>query len=172
MNESDLQNQELSEDEAVSGDRLVPVGEAIRYRKRAQGAEKEVSELSANLKDANSKSEQLTIELENMKLENNLVSKLASVGAKDFEAVFLLAKKRLETSDAKDVDSVVEQLMKDKEHLFVSKHEPISAVGRTSGVRQRGDSSRRGLGNIAQKAAASGNRVDVQEYMRARRAFL
>ena len=76
MNESDLQSQELSEDEAVGGDRLVPVGEAIRYRKRAQGAEKEVSELSTNLKDANSKSEQLAIELENMKLENRDASLL------------------------------------------------------------------------------------------------
>ena len=172
MNESDLQNQELSGDEAASGDRLVPVGEAIRYRKRAQSAEKEVSELSNNLEDANSRNEQLTSKLEDMQFENSLVSKLASVGAKDFEAVFLLAKKRMETSDEKDVDSIVGQLMKDKRHLFVSEHEFVSAAGKTSGVRQRGDGSRRGLENIARKASASGNRVDVQEYMRARRSFL
>lgn len=172
MNESDLQNQELSGDEAVSGDRLVPVGEAIRYRKRAQSAEKEVSELSNNLNDVNSKNEQLMVKLEDMKLEKNLISKLVSVGARDFESVFLLAKKRMETSDEKDVDSVVEQLMKDKEHLFVSSHEPVSTASRTSGVKQRSDGSRRGLENVARKASASGNRVDVQEYMRARRSFL
>ena len=44
MSEKELEHQEVSEDTGGE-DRLVPVGEAIKYRKRAQAAEKELSEL-------------------------------------------------------------------------------------------------------------------------------
>ena len=171
MNENGLRSQELSEDEAVNGDRLVPVGEAIRYRKRAQNAESKVSELSEELEKANSNGQQLASQLESIRLENSLVSKLVAAGTNDLEAVLLLSKKRLGASEDNDVDQVVEQLKKDKEHLFVLR-ESVSVASRTSGVKQRVDGSKRGLEKVAQKASLSGSRVDVQEYMRARRQFV
>ena len=59
MSEQDLEKQdiaELPEDKPVVEEKLVPVSEAIRYRKRAQAAEKELSELKES---HNEQSEQL-----------------------------------------------------------------------------------------------------------------
>jgi len=41
----DLESQVSSDGEGVNSDKLVPVSEAIRYRKRAQIAEKKAAEL-------------------------------------------------------------------------------------------------------------------------------
>ena len=41
MSEIDFESQVSSEDEGASSEKLVPVGEAIRYRKRAQRRKKQ-----------------------------------------------------------------------------------------------------------------------------------
>ena len=45
MSEVDFESQVSSGDEAAGAERLVPVGEAIRYRKRAQNSESRVAQL-------------------------------------------------------------------------------------------------------------------------------
>ena len=49
MSEVDFESQVSSGDEGAGGERLVPVGEAIRYRKRAQSAEQEAVTLQQQL---------------------------------------------------------------------------------------------------------------------------
>ena len=170
MNKDDLENQELSE-QTVSDERLVPVGEAIRYRKRAQSAESQMSELSEELNKANLTAQSLSKELENVRLENSLISKLINAGATDLEAAILLAKKRLDACESKDINVVIEQLINEKEHLFVPRQASVAALP-SSGAKQRNENSRKSLEKIAQRASSSGSRVDVQEYMRARRQYI
>ena len=171
MNENDFENQELSENDQGESQRLVPVGEAIRYRKRAQSAESQIEELSRELEKTNLQNNQLLEELNDFKQENMLVSKLVAAGTNDIETAVLIAKKRLESQENKDIDTVVSLLVEEKGHLFGADGS-IAVAPKTLGVRHRVDSSRRGLENVARKASASGNRLDVHEYMRARRQYI
>lgn len=171
MSEKDLESQVLSEDKETDGERLVPVAEAIRYRKRAQSAEKQLELLEKELGQSKDTNELLSRELDEAKLEQALVTKLSLAGAMDLEAAVLMAKTRLGGSDQVDVDSVVEQLRKDKHYLF-SDLSAGEVASKTSGVKDRSSGGRRMLEGVAKKAAASGSRNDVQEYMRMRRQFV
>lgn len=169
MSEKDLESQVLSEDK--ESDRLVPVSEAIRYRKRAQVAEKQLELVEKELGQSKEKNEVLTRQIDEARVEQTLVAKLSAAGAKDLEAAMLMAKTRLNGSDEGDVDSVVEQLRKDKGYLF-GDLEAREVASKTSGAKDRLPGGRRVLEGAAKRAAASGNRNDVQEYMRIRRQFV
>ena len=171
MSEIDLESQDLSEDESGSEEKLVPVGEAIRYRKRAQNAEKEVSVLSEQLKKIEKKNEQLAGELDEIRLDQKLVQRLSSAGVSDLETVLLVAKARVKSNDEADVDLVIEQLKKEKGHLFESTNETFAST-RTAGVKERKPGGQRVLEKAAKRAAESGNRADVQEYLKVRRQFV
>lgn len=171
MSEIDLESQDLSEDESGSEEKLVPVGEAIRYRKRAQNAEKEVSVLSEQLKKIEKKNEQLAGELDEIRVDQKLVQRLSSAGVSDLETVLLVAKARVKSSDEADVDLVIEQLKKEKGYLFDGAKE-TSVSTRTAGVKERKPSGQRVLEKAAKRAAESGNRADVQEYLKVRRQFV
>lgn len=171
MNQVDLENQVSSEDEGLGTEKLVPVSEAIRYRKRAQTAEKQVSELNEQLHKSREQNEQLSGQFEAVKFEQELTGKLTAAGVNDLEAAILLAKARVDTSEDGDIDSVVEQLKKEKGYLFSDIKEPVAA-SRTSGVREKTTTRHTLLAKAAEKAAATGNRTDVQEYLKARRQYL
>jgi len=172
MSEIDLESQVASADEGLSSEKLVHVSEAIRYRKRAQSAEKRVSELEQQLQVGNRKTEQLAEQLSEIKLDGDLVAKLTAAGVNDMEAAILMAKARMDSSGEEvGTDSVIEQLRKDKEHLFEERTTGAVAV-KTAGVRDKKPGGQRVLERTAQKAAASGSRADVQEYLRVRRQFV
>ena len=170
MSESDFENQVSSEDEAVGSEKLVPVGEAIRYRKRAQNAEQEAAELRRQLTTSQAENESLAGRVTEIKTEQELVSLLTAAGAADLEAAVLMAKARMAGSDG-DAKDVVEQLRKEKDYLFAQQQES-AAVSMTSGVKGRRSSGKKVLERAAQKASATGSRAAVQEYMRLRRKFI
>lgn len=98
-------------------ERLVPVGEAIRYRKRAQAAEQELSEL-----------------------------------------------KELHDTQAKELEQLKEQ---------VEAEAAVNAASMTQGVKEtRTGGARNRLEAAATRAAESGKRADVQEYLRLRRNYV
>ena len=101
MSEVDLDSRVLSEDTDSGDEKLVPVGEAIRYRKRAQGAEKEASDLAEEAKQLRELNEELTGELEAMCTDHELMRALSSAGAVDLEAAVLIAKSRMESGEEK-----------------------------------------------------------------------
>ena len=171
MSEIDLESQDLSEDQSGSQEKLVPVGEAIRYRKRAQSAEKEVSVLSQQLKEIEKNNERLACELDEIRIEQKLVQKLSSAGVSDIETALLVAKARVKSGEQADVDLVIEQLKKEKGYLFDSAKE-TSVSTPTAGVKERKPGGQRVLEKAAKKAAQSGNRADVQEYLKVRRGFV
>ena len=169
MKEQDFESQELSEDKDVNAEKLVPVGEAIRYRKRAQSAEQELETLGRELKTSKEQGEQLTEKLQQLESENAMTMELVSAGAIDLEAAMMMTKTRIKDGD--DVKDVVEQLRADKGYLFVERAEQ-AVLPRTSGVKHKRGGAVAGLEAAAKRAASSGSRADVQEYLKVRRQFV
>ena len=165
----------LSEDTASLGDddnsRFVPVSESIRYRKRAQSAEKKAESLAEQLAEARSQAAKLSEHLSDLQIEHELMHKLAAAGAVDLEAAVLMAKSRVAGRDNADLNGVVEQLKKEKQYLFGGASVP-AAARKTAGAKERLQNSRTILETAAKKAATSGNRTDLHEYLKLRRNFL
>jgi len=162
----------LSEDKAeqeqdVNEGRLIPIGESIRYRKRAQSAERRAEELAGELEQVRAEAEKLADELKTAQAERELTQRLAAAGVRDLETAMLVARTRMAEAGKADLDGVVEQLKKEKQYLFGEKA-AIEVASRTSPAREQ----RGGAGTVeraAKRAAKSGSRADLQEYMKKRR---
>jgi hypothetical protein len=175
MSQIDTEEIVLLEAEEPAGDsdnsKLVPVAESIRYRKRAQSAEKKAEVLSEQLAQAKSQATKLSEQLDEFQTEQKLMRKLAAAGTVDMESAVLVAKARLNGGDNVDLDGVVEQLKKEKQYLFAGAGSTLK-ITKTAGARQRLTSGQAALERAAKKAATTGNRTDLQEYLRLRRNFL
>ena len=87
----------------------------------------------------------------------------------------LLAKDRMKNSDDVNFDDVIEQLKQEKRYLFSETKNSEKAgvtAARTAGARSGIQSSQTVLEHAAKKAATTGNRVDLHEYLRLRRNFV
>jgi len=175
MSQIDDEERILSETEAGHSDgeslKLVPVAESIRYRRRAQSAEKKAEALAEQLTEAKSKAEKFYQKLSESQLELRLTKKLVAAKAVDMETTVLLAKAKIEGSDDADLDGVVEQLKREKQYLFGEAGDAATAK-KTAGAKDRMTSRQGILERAAMKAATTGNRADLQEYLKLRRSFL
>lgn len=173
MDQVELQEQGVSQitAEQQESSKLVPVAESIRYRKRAQMAEKQVEILAGQLEEEKSNSRRITDELSNVKVERELIQKLAAAGSIDLETAVLIAKAKICDSDKADLDVVIEELKKEKHHLF-SSGESAAAAGKTAPAKERVAGNQTTLERAARRAAESGSRTDLQEYLKLRRKFV
>lgn len=170
MNQNDAEHHDMSEDNTAGEEKMTPVSEAIRYRKRAQQAEKQLAELTEELSQQRQRAETLDQQLSTVRRQQLLREALAAAGATDMEAAMLLGQSRLEGDEGADIAGVVEQLCAEKAYLFAAPGDRPGS-GKTAGVRHRAD-SRISLDGAATRAAKSGNRADMQEYLRLRRAYV
>ena len=165
----------LSETEVGAGDgdnlKLVPVAESIRYRKRAQSAEKKVEALVEDLAEAKTQAAKMSEQLKGIQAEQKIMRKLAAAGAVDLEAAVLIARARIEDEPEADLDGVVEQLKKEKQYLFTNAGGAATAK-KTAGAKERVANSQTILDTAARRAATTGNRADLQKYLRLRRNFI
>lgn len=165
----------LSEDITPASDndnaRLVPVAESIRYRKRAQSAEKKIESLTEQLAQANSQTAELSEQLSDIQTEQKLMRQLAAAGAVDMETAVLIARARMQDQDDADVTGVIEQLKKEKQYLFAGSSAGVTPT-KTAGARDRVTNSQTLLERAAKKAATTGNRTDLHEYLKLRRNFI
>ena len=159
------------EQEKVEG-KFVSVQEAIRYRKRAQGAEKQAEGLEAELSQARGRIEKLNEELGRVMLEQKLIQKLSAAGAVDLEAASLLIKSRIDGEGDEGIDKAIENLKREKQYLFSKTSASVTAVKTTAGVKEKVSSAQTVLERAAKKASQSGDRKDLQEYLRVRRDYL
>jgi len=176
MSPIETRDNDLSETTAGHSDinnstKLVPVVESIRYRKRAQSAEKEAETLAEQLAQAKEEVSQMVERLKGIEDEQKLMRKLAAAGAVDLEAAVLIAKARAEAQNDADLDSVIEQLKKEKQYLFACGGSHVVAK-KTAGAKDRMQNSQSILEKAAKKAATTGNRTDLQEYLKLRRNFV
>jgi len=176
-------HENLSEDIAEPSDsdnlKLVPVAESIRYRKRAQSAEKKVEVLAEQLSQAESQSAKLSEQLNEIRLEHKLMSKLATAGTVDLETAVLIAKAKMGGDNSRkgwpspdaDLDGVIEQLKKEKQYLFTGSSGTVTTK-KTAAAKGRLQNSQTILERAAKKAATTGNRTDLHEYLKLRRNFM
>ena len=152
--------------------KLVPVTESIRYRKRAQSAEKKIEALAEQLREAKSEAKKMAEQLSSIEVEQKLTRKLAAAGTVDLETAVLIAKARIEGQDDADLDGVVKQLKREKQHLCAGNSDGAVTAKKTAGVKDRMQNSQTILERAARKAATTGNRTDLQEYLKLRRNFI
>jgi uncharacterized protein YhaN len=151
--------------------KLVPVAESIRYRKRAQSAEKKIEVLTEQLTEANAQTAQMFEQLSSIQAEQELVRKLTAAGTVDLEAAVLVAKARAKDQDDADLDGVIEQLKKEKQYLFGGAPGTVTAK-KTAGARERISNNQTIIEKAAKRAATTGSRTDLQEYLKLRRNYL
>lgn len=175
MSQIDTDENILSEAEAGQEDtnniKLVPVAESIRYRRRAQSAEKKIETLAEELAQAKSQASEMAKELSSVRLEQKLIHKLAAAGAIDMETAVLIAKAKIGTEAEADLDGVIGQLKKEKQYLFSGTCAAVTAK-KTAGAKDRVQNNQTILERAAKKAATTGNRTDLQEYLKLRRNFV
>jgi len=179
MSQVEMQTPEGAETEISASEdnaKFVPVAESIRYRKRAQGAEKKVEELSTQLAEAKTEAAKLSEQLRDIETEQKLLRKLAAAGAVDLEAAVVIAKSRCDDSSGTDVDSVIEQLKKEKQYLFSGPGWGSGSGGntakKTAGAKEKVADGHTILEAAAKRAVTTGNRIDLHRYLRLRRNFL
>jgi len=148
--------------------KMVPMVESIRYRKRAQSAEKKAEDLAEQLVQTNERLAQMSQDMDHLQVERKLTHRLVAAGVTDLEAAVLIAKARLSDAAEGDVDACLEQLKKEKSYLFSGSTE-TAVLRKTAGVKDRTTHSQTVLERAATKAARTGNRVDLQEYLKLRR---
>jgi hypothetical protein len=175
MSQIDTELNNLSETEAGQENagnlKLVPIAESIRYRKRAQSAEKKIEALTEELTQMKSQASEMAKELSSVKLEQKLIHKLAAAGAIDVEAAVLIAKVKIGEERGADLDGVIQQLKKEKQYLF-SGGGTVATAKKTAGAKDRAQNSQTVLERAAKKAATTGNRTDLHEYLKLRRNFV
>jgi hypothetical protein len=173
MSQSEL-NQEIRVEESEQADggkvKLVPVSEAIHYRRRAQSAEQKAENLATELQESKAKATEAVSELESIRFERSVKDALAASGCVDVETAFLVTKAKLEGQGQEDLDGVIEQLKKEKRYLF-TESEKVKPT-KTASVKERASGGEAVLERAARKAATTGNRGDLQQYLRLRRNFV
>lgn len=164
-----LDSEQPHDEDTASGERLVPVSEARRYRKRAQSAEKRVRELETQVQRGNEALAEREQQLKEMSEQGTMDEALREHGAIDIELARLLVERECGVDQEKDVPTIVAELRQRKPYLFrprashrsgtVLGPRPDTAVSATEGR----------LEDAAEAAIASGKRVDVLRYLRLRR---
>ena len=158
----------------IDQSQLVPVSEAIKYRKRAQAAEQQVEQLTRRLDEQQQQQQELKTNLDAMKLETELTQQLAQAGVIDVEAALLLAQKIKDSPEnkGKDTKRLIEVLRRERPYFFSSAINEMSGTlaAPTAGIQAQGHGSVGILTRAAQQARQSGSRKDMQEYLRLRRS--
>lgn len=162
-----------SERNTAQSGQLVPVSEAIKYRKRAQVAEQQVEQLKREMSQRQQEQQDARKELEKMQQETELTGALVRAGVIDVEAASLLAQKKVESSEnGQDVNSIIENLRRERPYLFMDGSEStVPWAEPTAGVRGQNNGRANVLARMAQQVRRSGSRKDMQEYLRLRRTL-
>jgi len=167
------------------GARFVPVAESIKYRRRAQQAEKGLQQLQQQLQDLQAQLQRRAEELAAAEAQRDeahtqlaaaenrrtVERMLAQAGVVDAEAACLLLGKHIDLGEAIDEEtlaSAIEQLLLDRPYLRggpASKGLPP----RTASAKIGGPAPAAQLADAAERAAQTGDRRHVAEYLRLRR---
>ena len=106
---------------AVTGDgseRQVPVGEAIRYRKRAQAAEQELGDLKGQFQDVKVELEQARQTVSQLERRQAIDEVLTDAETVDLEVARLLTEAAVSMMDEPDIRMAIEDLRRHKPYLF------------------------------------------------------
>lgn len=153
------------EDASSQGDRLVPVTEAIRYRKRAQLAEQQLGSLQSQLDEAQQRVEQAEQTIGSLERTQRINELLSEADAVDVDAARLLTEAAVQSMDEPDLAEAVADLRRHKPFLFHP--DSTSADGLALAPQIEGFDDP--LAQAAEQAQHSGDRRDLLRYLRLRR---
>ncbi|MBS0190638.1 MAG: hypothetical protein U0573_01950 [Phycisphaerales bacterium] len=142
-----------------------PATEEADWRARALAAEAALAQTQSQLEDARSQLDRSRAELEKEKTSRRLDRALAGSGAIDPEVVALLLEPRL-SQDSPDIDALLRELRAAKPFLF----EPALPARPAPSVMSPEPVPRDQLADLALEARASGSRLSLLNYLRARAA--
>ena len=163
--------------------KLVPVAESIKYRRRAQQAEERLQQVEQQLKDVQQQIEQRADEIAQaeaqrdearqqiVEMHNRILAQrlMGQSGVIDLEAACTLLQGRLDLGEELDEQAIaqgVEGLLLDKPFLRASSP-PLPPA--TASARMAPGAGAAQLAQAADRAARSGGRKDVANYLRLRR---
>jgi len=146
-------------------DKLVPVAEAIRYRKRAQSAEQQLGDLQAQLTEAQQRFEQAEQTIDSLERRQRIDALLAEADAIDIDAARLLTEAAVQTMEEPDVDEAVQDLRRHKPYLFHPDASGAQGLALAPQIEGQDDP----LAQAAEQAQHSGDRRDLLRYLRLRR---
>ena len=146
-------------------DKLVPVSEAIRYRKRAQTAEQQLESLNEELGGLRARlveADQTITALERRQQMDALLTESESV---DLEAARLLTEHAVAMMQEPDVKLAVEDLKRNKPYLFRQRHRS----GASTMAPSTGHDGHDTADLAAEQAMQTGDRRDLLRYLRLKR---
>lgn len=148
---------------STDADKLVPVSEAIRYRKRAQTAEQQLGELRDRFTQLQTQLDSSQDTITSLERRQKIDALLTDSDAIDLEAARLLTEISVSQMDEPDVSTAVSDLRRQKPYLFRHRPRPSdSAMAPRVELPAAQDVA-------AQRAAATGDRRDLLDYLRLRR---
>ncbi len=169
------------------------IQESIKYRRRAQEAERRLEALEAEIADlrdghdhhaaalqaqldqAHTAADALRGRLADLERDRTLERELARAGAADTETALALAHERLAGQEApEDLAAFAKALLKEKPQLRGAPKQPTARTAalppKTAGAKPASDDApRRAAQRLADQARQTGQTGDVLAYMRARR---
>ncbi|MEO0513647.1 MAG: hypothetical protein AAF108_12275 [Planctomycetota bacterium] len=147
----------------AEADKLVPVSEAIRYRKRAQTAEQQLGELRDRFTRLQSQLDDSRQTITSLERRQKIDALLTDSNAIDLEAARLLTEISVSQMDEPDVASAVNELRRQKPYLF---RRPRGTIDSAMAPHVDPPAPER---LAAERAAVTGDRRDLLDYLRLRR---
>lgn len=152
-----------------TGDRLVSVSEAIRYRKRAQAAERELAETKTRLDEATRQTQAAQQRLAQVERRAAIDRGLIESGATDLEAARLLVEAALTDSET-DVAGAIDVVRRQRPQMFRATHAAPPHTAAMGPAVHPAPEGGRDIDRAARAARRSGHNADVMHYMNLRRS--
>ncbi|MBI1335833.1 MAG: hypothetical protein GC164_02595 [Phycisphaera sp.] len=152
--------------EPEAPDKLVPVSEAIRYRRRAQNAEQSLQDLRQKFDALTSQLDDARQTIDQLERRRKIDELLSDSDTIDAQAARLLTEIAVEQMDDPDIQLAVDELKRHKPYLFRKR-----SNGHALAMPARSDAehTHHTLRQAADDAVNTGNRRDLLRYLRLRR---
>lgn len=159
-------NQDVAPSEAEFDptEKLVPVSEAIRYRKRAQAAEQQLSDIQQQMQQHEQQLESARDTIDRLERRQRIDAMLNDSEPVDLGVARLLTEQAVEQMDEPDVELAIRDLRRHKPYLFQQR--AMSSPAMAPRLTEEGH---RPVENAAERASESGSRRDLLDYLRLRR---
>ncbi len=165
-----LDSEELPSRPQEPTERLVPVSEARRYRRRAQTAEQRVRELESDLHEGQEQLAQREQQLDELATKRAIDIALQEHDVVDAEVATLLIQQQLEDACDGDVEQAVCELRRRKPFLFRPQRTQSLTTALGPYTEQRNGHGGGRMEHAAEEAIRSGRRGDLLQYLRLRRS--
>jgi hypothetical protein len=167
--DSDTTTSEPAAEDTGGGEKLVPVSEARRYRKRAQAAESILADLRSELDTKDTTLEQQRQTIADLERSRTIDELLVEAGAIDMESTRLLTELALDEMDEPSIEQAVEDLRRRKPFLFRRRGRALDPSGAMSPRAAEDASMSASVHEAAAEASVTGRRQDLMRYLRLRR---